>query len=224
MKGEGLFPLLVVESSSKILSAALFKSAEDYDQIISLPDDVAHSQKLLPLIDSLLRKHALTHQNIESVGLTYGPGAYTSLRVGAATLLGLAKMRQLPVYAASSLASLCKGIEQNQATLIPVYLAGRGRYYAGVYQKTGNKIISLVDDQVYNQNDLLELLDSQSKEAFLIGPGVNGLNEAKVSLHHATVDVMPQALYVAKMILDSGIKPTTIHEFKLQYLQPPDFG
>ena len=81
--------ILALESSAGTASVAL---CED-DKLLHLVQDRSghtHSETLLPMIVSALEKHRLTVRDIDLFAVPAGPGSYTGLRIGVATVKGLA--------------------------------------------------------------------------------------------------------------------------------------
>lgn len=64
---------------------------------------VSHSEKLLPLInDSLMDQH-LTLDNISLLAAINGPGSFTGIRIGLATIKAFAQVKDLPIFSVSSI-------------------------------------------------------------------------------------------------------------------------
>ena len=59
--------------------------------------------RLVPWAQELLAEAALTPADLNGVGVSLGPGAFTGLRVGLATALGFAMALDLPVWGCDSL-------------------------------------------------------------------------------------------------------------------------
>lgn len=64
------------------------------------------SKDLIPTISILLQKNSLTLQNITFIGINYGPGPFTSLRIAIAVINGLAFAQYIPLIGCNSLEAL----------------------------------------------------------------------------------------------------------------------
>ena len=87
--------------NDKILLALMTKSAESF-KIISSKQIMAprqQSEKLLPSIDSLLKKNNFTSDKIEQIIVNNHGGSFTSLRIGVITANALAFALKIPVVA-----------------------------------------------------------------------------------------------------------------------------
>ena len=65
-----------------------------------------HAQRLLSLIDELMKQGAADWGSIERIGVGLGPGTFTGLRIGIASAQALAAARGLPLVGVSTLRSL----------------------------------------------------------------------------------------------------------------------
>ncbi len=103
------------------------------------------------------------------VGL--GPGSFTGLRIGLATVKGLAYARRLGVAGASSLAALAlEGPED--MPLAAVAVARRGELYVGRYRRTRLRVETLAPEEAWTEAELARWLASEP-EARVLGPAVH---------------------------------------------------
>jgi tRNA threonylcarbamoyl adenosine modification protein YeaZ len=99
-------PLLVVDTATTVAVVALGTPG---GELIEARDWVAgyrHGEELLARIDRLLRDHELAAGDLGGLIVGTGPGAFTGLRVGIATVKGLAYALGLPVAGRSTGESL----------------------------------------------------------------------------------------------------------------------
>lgn len=155
--------ILSIDTSAKSSSALLSKANDDKIKIISkkIINHVAtQSQTILPAIDECLKKSA--DKNYDALSLCVGPGSFTGLRVGAATIKGLAFARNLKIVPISSLEALALNItskldtknisakffvNKNTATIIiPLIDARAERVYFSVFDTKLNRYIE--DDHI----------------------------------------------------------------------------
>ena len=86
--------LLAIESSTDWLSVALLRG-EDVVVLREHEDSRQHASALLPTIDAVLGQSGLGLDDLEAIGVATGPGSFTSLRIGLATVKGLGFEREL---------------------------------------------------------------------------------------------------------------------------------
>lgn len=95
------------------------------------------SQQIVPRIEAILAEGGATLADLDVIGVTVGPGSFTGLRVGLATVKGLvAAVPTIKVVGVGTLEALVLGIEEE--CLVGAALdARRGDVYAGLYRASG---------------------------------------------------------------------------------------
>jgi tRNA threonylcarbamoyladenosine biosynthesis protein TsaB len=97
----------------------------------------AHSETLLPAVAALLERAGRGARAIALVGVTTGPGRFTSLRIGLATAQGLAYALDAPVVPVSALEALAVARGPAAAPVAAVLDGGGAGVFAGVYRVEG---------------------------------------------------------------------------------------
>ena len=94
-------------------------------------------QVVLPLVERALAEAQTSLAEIEAFALSIGPGSFTSLRVGVATLKGLAFGSERPVAAVSSLRALALVAPDPARCVLALLDARRGELYAAAWEPLG---------------------------------------------------------------------------------------
>lgn len=129
--------LLAIDAATKGLGIAVV----DDDKLLataSLNVGKTHSQRLLPLIDDLMREGGLDINDIDLVAVTVGPGSFTGLRIGISTAKAIAyalKTKIIGVKTIDALAHNCLGLG---CLICPILDARRNEVYFGIYDQYGN--------------------------------------------------------------------------------------
>src|SRR5512138_2509880 len=92
---------LAVDTSLPLLSVALL-SDQSLLGAVSLEGKGSRNEKLLPAIDWLLTESGVDRHAIDLFAVTRGPGSFTGVRIGLATVQGLALAMDRPVCAIST--------------------------------------------------------------------------------------------------------------------------
>ena len=81
--------ILALESSATACSAALCRDGELVAQSYQ-NSGLTHSRTLLPMVRDMLANSQLTLDQVDVIAVAAGPGSFTGLRIGVATIKGLA--------------------------------------------------------------------------------------------------------------------------------------
>ncbi len=115
--------LLGVDSSLPLLSVALLRDG-DLIGAVALEGKSSRNEKLLPAMDWLLAESGIERTAIELFAVTRGPGSFTGVRIGLATVQGLALALDRPVCAMSTHEAIA-----GERSITIVDDAGRGELY-----------------------------------------------------------------------------------------------
>lgn len=129
--------ILAADTSLPILSAALVRDGLLIGAL-ALEGRGSRNEKLLPAIDNLLAENAIDRASIDLFAVTRGPGSFTGVRIGLATMQGLALALRRPVCAMSTHEAIAFG-ESGRVAVVDD--AGRNELYASVFQD-GEEIVA----------------------------------------------------------------------------------
>src|SRR6185369_3916030 len=101
---------------------------------IALEGKGSRNEKLLPAIDWLLTEAGVDRKEIELFATTRGPGSFTGVRIGLATIQGLALALGRPVCAMSTHEAIALG-DPDPGRIAIVDDAGRGEFYVSVFHR-----------------------------------------------------------------------------------------
>jgi tRNA threonylcarbamoyladenosine biosynthesis protein TsaB len=126
--------LLAIETSGPTLSVAL-KKGGGRSRHATVKGFMRHAENLLPVIDRLLKKEKLRIGNIDAFLISRGPGSFTGLRIGFATLKGFLAVQAKPCYGASSLDLIAAGMRGLASLNLTICLdARRGKLFTRSYR------------------------------------------------------------------------------------------
>jgi len=92
-----------------------------------------HQERLLRGVDLLLDLAGQDISRVEVLGVGLGPGTFTGLRIGIATVKGLALARGIPAYGLSTLQAMALLHWGRGLPVAPMIDAGRREVYAALY-------------------------------------------------------------------------------------------
>ena len=132
-----------------------------------------HSEKLLVLVDTLLRELQLTMADIDVVAVAQGPGSFTGLRIGMATAKGLAQGGGKRLIAVPTLDALAHRMAGTSGVICPILYAKRDEVYTAAYRSLADgRLERLSNYQAVKPEILLEELAKQSEKVCFLGDGV----------------------------------------------------
>lgn len=117
-----------------------------------------HSQKLLPLIDKLLKETDLKISDLSGIAVSVGPGSFTGLRIGVSTAKGLAYSTGLPIIGVNTLDGLAHNVLASQCTICPVLNARRSQVYTAIYKEESEEIIRISEYMAIGIDGLINKL------------------------------------------------------------------
>lgn len=127
---------LAIDTSSQRCSVCI---AEDNNILVNLfnDDEKTHSVKLMPMINEAFSKTGLTLDDISLLSCAVGPGSFTGVRIGVATIKAFADVKKIPVAGISSLELLAYNVREialtSNALVCSLIDAKNQNVYCGIY-------------------------------------------------------------------------------------------
>ena len=169
--------ILSIGTSSKNCTVAILEDKKIIKEI-NINDGLTHSQNLLPTIDRLFKETSLDLSNIDYYACSIGPGSFTGIRIGVATVKGICFGIPKPVVAVPSLLSLCYSVNSDSDYIVSCLDAKNDNVYAGIYRCEKRKAPVLVDDYISDNIEVLKnKISSLSGSISYVGDGANLLNQ-----------------------------------------------
>lgn len=124
--------ILALDTSSQVSSVALCE-AETLVAESSVNVRSTHSQGLLSQLDALLKTAGWTLADLHLLAVVSGPGAFTGVRIGVATIKGLAQVMNLPVVTVSSLMAVAMNLPLQPLPVCAFIDARKKEVYAQLF-------------------------------------------------------------------------------------------
>lgn len=143
--------ILCVDTSMKSCHVALIKG----DEVFEVEENITHGHavRLVPLIEDLLLKAKSTYKDIDVFAVTKGPGSFTGIRVGLATLSAAGLALDKPVLGFSTL------------ELMVLPLKGQ-KTVACIDTKCGDYFTQAFDESGIAQSEITCLTKEAAQEAY----------------------------------------------------------
>ncbi len=131
-----------------------------------------HSQRLMPMLAQLLQEADLTLADLSGLAVAIGPGSFTGLRIGLATVKGLALVTGLPVVGIPTLDALALNAAGFPGIVCPILNARKQEVYGAVYAWREGEMERLTEYLAVSPEALAEILDAYCQPVTLLGDGV----------------------------------------------------
>lgn len=132
--------ILAIDTSSKICSVAILDNCATIIELQN-DDEKTHSVKLMPMIDKAFKSTNLTLDDIDLLSCSVGPGSFTGVRIGIATIKAFADVKNIPAIGITSLESLAYNVKDDipVSTLVcSIIDAKNENIYCGLYNFSDN--------------------------------------------------------------------------------------
>ncbi len=163
--------VLSVDSSSSTATCALVKDTEVLGEI-NLNNKKQHSVILMDLIDTLLKEYNIEINSLDGFVISRGPGSFTGLRIGMATLKGLAFGSNKPLTSISTLDALAYNVVSFSGIICPIIDALRDNVYTCLYKSENNFLSSLIEENCLSIKELVDTLKGKNLPIIFVGDGV----------------------------------------------------
>ena len=161
--------VLAIDTSSVVATCAVLDEEKLLGEY-TLNQDMTHSERLIPMIKTLMDSLKLKPENIDLFAGSVGPGSFTGLRIGLATIKGLAHVVDKSVIGISTLEALAFNVPFD-GIVIPIMDARRDRVYTGIYRWENGKLLNIMEPTILNIDELLDIVDSKYEKVLFNGDG-----------------------------------------------------
>jgi tRNA threonylcarbamoyladenosine biosynthesis protein TsaB len=170
-------------------------------------------------LTDLLARHGLGLKDVTGFVTGLGPGSFTGLRIGLATLKGLAWALKIPTVGVSSLAALAlEGPADTE--LFSCAMVKKGECYLGRFRREGQGVRALAEETSVTVSQLAELLKA-SPAALMIGPALVDTRAALEALGVSPAQLAAQPLVPSAVALTRlATLPSTFDQQALFALEP----
>ena len=164
--------ILSIDTSSNLCAVAVLEDTNLIKENI-LNDTKNHSEKIMPVIAQTLKEANLKLTDIDLIVCDKGPGSFTGIRIGVATVMSFVDSLKIPSIGISSLECLLYNILLNKTEsnyICSLIDAKNDNVYFELYSISGNKATSIISADCKNINELIYLLKKYDNICF-VGDG-----------------------------------------------------
>lgn len=165
--------ILGIDTSTPIGSVALIDgdnlAAEHTLNIVQ-----AHSSRLMPAIDTVLKWSDITADNLDGCAVGIGPGSFTGIRIGVATIKSLCYALDKPIVGVSTLEAVAYNLRGTNGIICPLLDARRSEVYGAIFEG-GTEWQRLSEDLCLSLTAFLDRLDMHTSSEHTINFVGDGL-------------------------------------------------
>ncbi len=238
--------ILALDTSATPVSCALLKDGRLLASCYSHTGQT-HSQILLPMVEQMLKTANILASSLDAIAVNAGPGSFTGVRIGVATVKGIAFADDIPCVSVSTLESMSEnfaGLPGN-SVIACVMDARCEQVYTALFRLDNGVVTRLTEDEAISIADLETKLKSIENSIILVGDGaelcynklsgsVDKLTLAPVSLRYqnavGTAMVAERRLTAGDSISATELLPTYLRlpqaerELRLRQAQENENG
>lgn len=182
--------ILGIDTSTPIGSVALI----DDDNIVAehtLNIVHAHSSRLMPAIDAVLKWGEITPHDLDGCAVGIGPGSFTGVRIGVATVKSLCYAVDKPIVGVSTLEAIAYNLRWTNGLVCPILDARRSEIYGAIFHG-GTEWQRISDDLCLPIDAFLDKLDRHTtpdSSIIFVGDGLVTYGDEVRSKHPETASL-----------------------------------
>ena len=211
--------LLSLDSSAVTASVAL----TDGDRVIKsefVNSGLTHSETLLPMVKRVMGDYEFS--SLDAVAITAGPGSFTGVRIGVATVKGIAFAGNIPCNGVSTLEAIAYNFVDENCVVCAVMDARRMQFYNAIFKVENGIVSRITPDRAISIDDLREEL-KQYDSVIIAGDGA-ALCSQNIALDNCKIaaddKIYQNALSVAKCVKNKkAIAPSALMPVYLRQSQ-----
>ena len=141
-------PLILSVETATLSGSVAITRGDEILGVLSGDSSISHSNTLLGDVDKLLTQTRITLSQIDLFAVATGPGSFTGLRIGIATIKALAATLDRPTAGIPTLAAvaLSGGVSAESVALLP---AGRGEVFTQLFSVLRPDLVEPLDDAAH---------------------------------------------------------------------------
>lgn len=163
--------VLSMDSSSLVTTVALLKDEHILGEF-TINFKREHSVILMEKVEELLKDCEVDITDVDGFVVSKGPGSFTGLRIGMATVKGLSMGSNKPYVSISSLDALAYSLFNFDGLICPIMDALRDSVFTCIYKNVNGQLTKVIDYSALSLEELATELNSLGEKVIFTGDGV----------------------------------------------------
>ncbi|HHZ06464.1 MAG TPA: tRNA (adenosine(37)-N6)-threonylcarbamoyltransferase complex dimerization subunit type 1 TsaB [Clostridiales bacterium] len=165
--------ILAIDSSATSAGVALVQDEKIIGESY-INTRLTHSSTLMPMIVSMMKCTEESISDIDYYAVSVGPGSFTGLRIGVATVKGMAMADNKQCVPVSTLEAIAYNYLGTDAVVCAVMDARCNQFYNAIFKTSGTQVTRLCEDRALSYNDLAEDLLNNYRDTNIVLVGDGG--------------------------------------------------
>ena len=163
--------ILAIDTTASPVSAAILNDGFLMGEFF-LNTKTTHSQTLMPLVDSLLKTTNTEIKDIDVFAVNSGPGSFTGVRIGVASVKGMTMPLDKPCASISTLESMAYSMPYSDGIVCAVMDARCSQVYNALFMLDNGTIERITEDRAISISELEnDLSYYEENSIYLVGDG-----------------------------------------------------
>lgn len=155
--------ILAFETSSHVASVAVVDEHTLLGEF-TINHPRTHSQKLMPILEELLKQLDLKVKDMDYLAVSEGPGSFTGVRIGLSAVKGLAHPHNIPVVPVPTLEATIQPFVGFDGWVCPIMDARKNEIYTGVYQYAEDDFVPVIKECAIEPETFFRALKETAEE------------------------------------------------------------
>ena len=162
--------ILSIDTSSSICSVAILENNKLIKEMHNYSEK-EHSETLMPMIDEIFKSTKLSLDDINLITCTKGPGSFTGIRIGLATVKAFADAKNIPVIGINSLEAqaFCGISQRGDGEYVSIIDAKNNNVYFAIYKMKNGKFSTYKNPEVLPISNMITYIDNLKLPTYFVG-------------------------------------------------------
>lgn len=163
--------ILALDTSGSAATAAVTVDGYMIGEL-TIRNGRTHSQKVIPMMESLLAMLDLKPADIHLLAVANGPGSFTGLRIGVVTMKAFAYALNIPLVEVPTLMALACTLGETDGLVCPMMDARNRQVFTGIYRIDGDTVSVHHQDCGISIDELADIVKGLDTPIRFVGDAV----------------------------------------------------
>lgn len=164
--------VLAIDTSTVVAAVALMDDEKLLGEY-SINNKKTHSQKLMVMIDEIMKDLDIKPSDIDVFAASIGPGSFTGLRIGVTTAKAMAYATNKPVVGVPTLDALAYNIVTSEFIICPILDARNSQVFTALYEVKGKRFERITEYMGIPVFELAQIIVQNNKKVIFTGDAID---------------------------------------------------